>query len=146
MISSESLGRVVMLLEQGRDDEVSYELAVRRLRDYVAALASQERAGMKTLLPLHDIVTAVEAESGLSREVLSNATRVSRVTRARHALFWLARRYTAMTFAEIGDGFGGRDHSTVMHGCANVDRERLSGGGPRWDLTRRAAAKLGVAV
>jgi chromosomal replication initiator protein len=46
--------------------------------------------------------------------------------RDRHVLLprqigmYLARRLTALSFEEIGARFGGRDHSTVLHGCRKV--------------------------
>jgi chromosomal replication initiator protein len=33
----------------------------------------------------------------------------------------LARDLTNSSFPEIGEAFGGRDHTTVMHACKKVD-------------------------
>jgi chromosomal replication initiator protein len=35
---------------------------------------------------------------------------------------YLARRLTTMSLKQIGAGFGGRDHSTVLHACRRVER------------------------
>lgn len=58
--------------------------------------------------------------------------------RGRHILWprqvgmYLARRLTGLSLTQIGDYFGGRDHSTVLHACRKVERTlaqdaRLSG-------------------
>jgi hypothetical protein len=33
----------------------------------------------------------------------------------------LARRLTRMSLAQIGQRFGGRDHTTVVHACRRID-------------------------
>jgi chromosomal replication initiator protein len=34
---------------------------------------------------------------------------------------WLAKRMTTRSLPEIGRRFGGRDHTTVMHGVRRID-------------------------
>jgi chromosomal replication initiator protein len=51
--------------------------------------------------------------------------------RDRHVLvprqigMYLSRRLTDLSLGEIGDRFGGRDHSTVLHGCRKVAKALL---------------------
>jgi len=33
----------------------------------------------------------------------------------------LAKELTSMSLPDIGDAFGGRDHTTVIHACKKVD-------------------------
>jgi chromosomal replication initiator protein len=33
---------------------------------------------------------------------------------------WVARELTPHSLPEIGDAFGGRDHTTVLHACRTV--------------------------
>ncbi len=48
-------------------------------------------------------------------ELLEHKTRKRRIVIARQAIMVLAIRNTKMTLGAIGDDFGGRDHSTVIH-------------------------------
>ena len=43
---------------------------------------------------------------------------------ARQACFYLARKLMGRPFAQIGDHFGGRDHSTVHEACRKLERTR----------------------
>lgn len=44
----------------------------------------------------------------------------------RQICMFLARRHTNMSLGEIGDFFGGRDHSTVIHGVAKIEKSLAS--------------------
>lgn len=51
---------------------------------------------------------------------LSSKNRRQSVTRPRQIAMCLARELTTHSFPEIGDAFGGRDHTTVMNACKRV--------------------------
>lgn len=48
------------------------------------------------------------------------------IARPRQIAMALARDLTNSSFPEIGDAFGGRDHTTVMHACKKVDSLKIS--------------------
>jgi chromosomal replication initiator protein len=41
----------------------------------------------------------------------------------------LAKKLTNHSLPEIGDSFGGRDHTTVLHACRKIDELRESNPG-----------------
>jgi hypothetical protein len=47
---------------------------------------------------------------------LRSARRDQAVVKARHEAFWRCRNETTLSLPEIGRRFGGRDHTTVLHG------------------------------
>jgi len=61
------------------------------------------------------IQDAVCAAFGLARSDLLSASRSARVTWPRHLAMYLAREHTDETLPAIGEQFGGRHHSTVLH-------------------------------
>jgi chromosomal replication initiator protein len=57
---------------------------------------------------------------------LHSKRRTRSVTRPRQIAMALARELTNHSLPEIGDSFGGRDHSTVLHACNRVEELRES--------------------
>jgi len=49
--------------------------------------------------------------------------RTRQVAYPRHIAMYLAREMTDLTLPDIGDHFGGRDHSTVIHACSKVEAD-----------------------
>ena len=47
---------------------------------------------------------------------------------------WLAKRLTTRSLPEIGRRFGGRDHTTVMHGVKRIEELKLQDGQIAEDL------------
>ena len=50
------------------------------------------------------------------------------ITRPRQLAMALAKELTNQSLPEIGDAFGGRDHSTVLHACKKIEELRESNG------------------
>ncbi|MGV6817539.1 MAG: chromosomal replication initiator protein DnaA [Thiotrichales bacterium] len=57
---------------------------------------------------------------------LTSASRSRSITRPRQMAMALAKELTSHSLPEIGDQFGGRDHTTVMHACKKVAQLRES--------------------
>ena len=75
---------------------------------------------------IEEIQHATAQHFGISREELLNDERATTVARPRHVAMFLARELTTKSFAEIGECFGGRDHSVVQHAVRRI-RQRLAG-------------------
>ncbi len=56
---------------------------------------------------------------------LRSKTRTRSVVKPRQYAMFLIREMTKYSLPEIGDFFGGRDHTTVLHACKTVTNERL---------------------
>jgi len=56
------------------------------------------------------------------------------IARPRQVAMWLARELTPHSLPEIGDAFGGRDHTTVMHACRTIADLRTKDGTLNNDL------------
>jgi chromosomal replication initiator protein len=60
----------------------------------------------------------------LKQEDLVQRGRGNRVRLPRQVAMYLSRKGTKATYAEIAAGFGGRDHSTIMHAVKCVEARR----------------------
>lgn len=52
---------------------------------------------------------------------LFSKKRTRAIARPRQVAMWLCREVTSHSFPEIGDAFGGRDHTTVIHAVKTID-------------------------
>jgi chromosomal replication initiator protein len=59
---------------------------------------------------------------------LQSARRSRQILVPRQVSMYLARQLTKLSLDQIGDYFGGRDHSTVLHACRKVEQTLAQGG------------------
>jgi chromosomal replication initiator protein len=48
--------------------------------------------------------------------------RTASLAKARHMAMYLSKKMTHKSYPEIGSFFGGRDHTTVLHGCRRIEK------------------------
>ena len=101
--------------------EISVGIAEEALRDLVKAPREKKITPRK-------IMDAVAGEYDIPAESLKAKTRISRVVRARQISMFLCREMTDLSLVMIGEKFGGRDHSTVLHSVRKI--ESLAGEDP----------------
>jgi chromosomal replication initiator protein len=65
----------------------------------------------------------VGQEFGVSLEGLKSKKRTKALTEPRQLAMFLCRRLTDLPLVEIGQAFGGRDHTTVIHACDKVEAD-----------------------
>jgi len=99
-----------------RDEPPTPELA-RRLLKRLAPPSITDPCSVST------IVQAAATAFDLTPEQLLARDRRPAVSRARKVAMYLARELTSQSLPEIGRGFGGRDHSTVLSAVRSVDAE-----------------------
>ncbi|MEO8223219.1 MAG: chromosomal replication initiator protein DnaA [Gammaproteobacteria bacterium] len=91
---------------------ITLEFAKDALRDL---LALQDR-----LVTIENIQKTVAEYSKVRVADLLSKRRNRSITRPRHIAMSLAKELTNHSLPEIGDQFGGRDHTTVLHACRRV--------------------------
>lgn len=70
----------------------------------------------------HECLAATISATGMSRSDLFSDRRPFELVRARHIGFWLCHTLTPLSLNDIARRFGGRDHTTVLHGSRRVAR------------------------
>jgi chromosomal replication initiation ATPase DnaA len=68
------------------------------------------------------IQLAVAREYGVSLIDMLSGRRDNRVVIPRHVAFYLIKKLTLLSLPAIGRRFGGRDHTTVLHGVKKIER------------------------
>lgn len=85
----------------------------------VQRFVSQRNAARQP--PLRSIAEQTARHFSLRMADLRSASRRRGVVVARDVAMYLARTMTSKSLKQIGDYFGGRDHTTVSHGCRKLE-------------------------
>jgi len=116
----------LLLFASLKHREVTVELAREALADKIVQDAAA-MADHPASLPSVDRVQEVVARRwGVTPEGLRSKARTKTLTVPRQVAMFLARELLGMQLVEIGQAFGGRDHSTVIHSLDKVQREMAS--------------------
>ena len=106
-------------------------LAILRLRnttlitmDFVQDALRDQLAVMDKMVTIESIKKLVAEYFNIRVSDLDSKSRTRTVTRPRQLAMALAKELTNHSLPEIGEKFGGRDHTTVLHACRKV-RELL---------------------
>ncbi|MCR5132217.1 MAG: chromosomal replication initiator protein DnaA [Prevotella sp.] len=73
-------------------------------------------------LTIDDILDTVCSHYGVTATAVNSKSRKRDLVVARQVSMYLAQKYTKMPAARIGKLVGGRDHSTVIHSCSQVEQ------------------------
>ena len=109
-------GSVIKLLAYAslKHRDITVDLVREALRDKLRTLDSP--ADLSALkLSTASIQRAVAHEWGVTADGLKSKTRTKTLTIPRQAAMYLCREMLGLQLVEIGNAFGGRDHSTVIH-------------------------------
>jgi chromosomal replication initiator protein len=98
--------------------KLDMSLTTQALADIIPKDSKQE--AMPT--PKH-IMTTVANYYGINLEGLADKRRDKKTTLARQVTMYLIREYNHCGLAEIGKMLGGRDHTTILHGCEKIATE-----------------------
>lgn len=72
---------------------------------------------------IHQITSATAKMFGLKASELRSSSRRQAIVRARGVAIFLARAATPLSFEQIGQYLGGRDHTTVLHAFRKTEEE-----------------------
>ncbi len=107
-------GALISLLAQAslNKKEIDLDLAKKITRNFVKSISREVSIDFiqKTVCEYYE----------MSVEQLRDKTRKRDVVQARQLSMYLAKNFTKNSLKSIGDHFGGRDHSTVIHSCQMV--------------------------
>ena len=114
----------LLLFASLKNREVTIELAREALADKIRQ--GEESAFPGPVAPSIDRVQEVVARRwGVTPEGLRSKARTKTLTIPRQVAMYLARNMLGMQLVEIGQAFGGRDHSTVIHSVDKVERQMM---------------------
>ena len=94
--------------------DINLEMAKEALKEIISEHQPRSVSGQ-------DVLQAVSAYYSISIEDLIGPRRSRNITVPRQMIMYLSRLLTDASLPRIGEMLGGRDHSTVLHGCAKIE-------------------------
>ncbi len=95
--------------------EISLEMAKQELKTIVIP----GEGG--TSYTIESIQNAVTKHFHIKIQDLKSAARTRSVSLPRQIAMYLIRKYSGLGFREIGNSFGGKDHTTILHACNKIE-------------------------
>jgi chromosomal replication initiator protein len=116
-------GSIIKLLAYAslKHKDITVDVAREALRDKLRAIEGLQHEG-SALLTIFTIQQAVAKEWGVTVDGLRSKTRTKTLTTPRQIAMYLVRELLSTQLVEIGNAFGGRDHSTVIHSLEKVQQ------------------------
>jgi chromosomal replication initiator protein len=93
---------------------ITLEMAKNVLRDVIG--------DKKKIVAMEDIQEAVCAQFRVKLTELKSRRRSKMLVQPRQIAMYLCRELTDASYPEIGRHFGGKDHTTIMHACRQVEK------------------------
>jgi chromosomal replication initiator protein len=113
----------LLLFASLRHREISIELAREALSDKIRHSDGSTPDSGRALPSVARVQEVVARRWGVTPEGLRSKARTKTLTVPRQVAMFLARDLLGMQLVEIGQAFGGRDHSTVIHSLGKVERD-----------------------
>ena len=96
--------------------KIDLDLAKESLKDLVGAVNRQ--------ITVDNIQKTVADYFKIKVADLFSSKRTRQIVRPRQVAMWLAKNLTSQSYPSIGESFGGRDHTTVLHAVRTVESLR----------------------
>lgn len=96
--------------------QIALDLAKEALKDLIGAVNRQ--------ITVENIQKTVADYFKIKVADLFSKKRTRVIVRPRQVAMWLAKSLTSQSYPSIGDAFGGRDHTTVLHAVRTIDALR----------------------
>lgn len=97
--------------------QIALDLAKEALKDVIGSVNRQ--------ITVEGIQKTVAEYFKIKVADLFSKKRTRVVVRPRQIAMWLAKNLTSQSYPSIGEHFGGRDHTTVLHAVRTIDQLRL---------------------
>jgi chromosomal replication initiator protein len=98
------------------NEDISLHMAQRALKEYISEQNSDK-------ISVERIQNKVSEYYGVSISDFRSNKRTKSIVFPRQVAMYLSRELTNLSLPKIGDGFGGRDHSTVIHAHEKISTQ-----------------------
>ncbi len=97
-------------------EKITLEFSKRVLKDIIIEIKKE--------ISIEDVQKAVAEQFQMKVSDLKSKRRTKNLVFPRQIAMFLCRELTKASFPETGEAFGGKDHSTVIHSCKQIEKEK----------------------
>ncbi len=98
-------------------ETITEDLVKRVLHDILDA----DESGAKPEITVELIQDIVAQQYQISHDDMTSSTRTRAIAFPRQIAMYLSRKLTDLSLPMIGQAFGGKDHTTIMHACQKIE-------------------------
>jgi len=96
------------------------DFTIELANDALRQLIKEEKRASR--IDVKNIIKETAAYYDIKPEDITSKKRKQEIAFARQVAMYLMRELTESSYPKIGDSFGGRDHTTVMHSCKKIEQ------------------------
>lgn len=109
-----ALNRVIFYsINFGNNDRITMDIATKAFKN--------EMKSSNDTVSLDSIKEVVATYYGLTTKQIDSKNRTRIIVNARHISMYLVRKHLDMSYSQIGEEFGGRDHSTIINAYDKIE-------------------------
>lgn len=101
----------LLALSTFTNEKITIDIAKELLKDMVT---------VKKIITVETIQKTVANYFNVSLASLKSNRRMQSIVKPRNISIYLTREYTSLSLSDIGKAFGGRNHATIIHSCAQI--------------------------
>jgi len=111
-------GALIRVLAHAKltNSEITVYLAEKTLHDIIG-----EHVAREVSVELIQEIVAIHYK--ITVEQIRSKTRTANISFARQVAMYLSRKLLDIPLAKVGEEFGGRDHTTIIHACNKIADE-----------------------
>lgn len=96
--------------------EIDFNLVKKVVRERVGS-------GVPVDISAADIIKRVSETTKVDEKEIVGSSRRMQIAEARQIAIYLCREIIGSSLVDIGTQFGGRDHTTILHACRNIEKK-----------------------
>jgi len=96
--------------------EIDFDLVKKVVKERIGG-------GISSDVSAEDIIRRVSEATKISEKEIVGSSRRMKIAEARQISIYLCREIMGISLMETGMQFGGRDHTTILHACRNIEKK-----------------------
>ena len=112
-----------MLKKENEKNKKQHQEILKNYIEFINQLNQEKKTSCKNFFIIIKEKMCIRDSFNIDKKELKNSKRSNNIAFPRQIAMYLCRDISAMSFPQIGNDFGKRDHTTVMHAYTKIEKE-----------------------